>query len=102
MDDREVKAVDQLDEKLITPSVLALPHLNGYYTINTDSCYSNVGYVLLQEQRGNELKSVGYWSRSLCEMETRYDITHNKCLPVGCGTTTSISKGITLYNKDVP
>lgn len=49
-------------EKLITPPVLALPRLNGQYTINTDVCDTQVECVLLQKQKYNLLKLIGYWS----------------------------------------
>lgn len=82
LDDKERKAVDVLKDKLIFPPILDLPRLNSKYTINTNACDTQMGRVLLQEQEEKLLKPTGYWSRSLCDAEPRYDITHKECLTV--------------------
>lgn len=68
--------------KLITPSVLALPRSNVKYTIDSDACDTQVGYDLLQKKDDKILKSIKYWSRSLCDAKRRYDMTHKDCLVV--------------------
>lgn len=49
LEDTERKTVEAMKEKLTTPPVLALPQLNGQYTIDTDACDTQVGCELLQE-----------------------------------------------------
>lgn len=76
--------MDVLKKELITQPVLALPQLNGHYTIDTDACDSQVACVLLQEQEDKVLKLTGYWSCSFCDVETRYGTTHKERLAVVC------------------
>lgn len=64
------------------PPVLALPRLNGKFTINTDTCDTQVGCVLLQEKEDKVLKPISYGSRSLCDAEIMYDTNHKECLAV--------------------
>ena len=80
--DEELSAMKDLQDKLITPPVLALPRPNGRITIDTDACAYQVGCVLLQEQEDQTVKPIGYWSRSLTDAERRYDTTQRECLAV--------------------
>lgn len=70
--------MDALKIKFTMPPVLALPRLDGYYTIDTDACDAQVGRVQLQKQESKVLKPVGYWSRSDCVAERRYNTTHKE------------------------
>lgn len=59
LDTNKRKAVEALKDKLIAPTIVALPRLNGKFTIITDACDIQVGCVLLQEQEYKVLKPVG-------------------------------------------
>lgn len=62
LDEEEKNSVDFLQEKLTTPSVLALPRSDNQYIIDTDACSTQVGCVLLQQQKNNVLTRIGSWS----------------------------------------
>lgn len=70
-------AGNELKNELVTQLVLVLSRLNKQYTIDTDAYVTQKGCGLLQEQEGKALKPFGYWSRSLCDAETRYDTIYN-------------------------
>lgn len=61
LSNEERDAMKQLQIKLISPPVLALPKLTRKYTVDTDACDRQVGYVMLQEQRYGTTKHVSYW-----------------------------------------
>ena len=83
LNEEETKAFETLKERLIEPPVLALPKLQGRYTIDTDACNTQVGCVLLQEQEGEKTPNpVGYWSRTLSPAEQNYTTTEQECLAV--------------------
>lgn len=50
LNETERKAFEELNNQLISPPVMALPKPKGKYTIDTDACDEQVGYVLLQTQ----------------------------------------------------
>lgn len=50
LDEVEMKAVDVLKDKLISPLVPASSKSNGQYTIETDTCNTQVGCLLLRQQ----------------------------------------------------
>lgn len=72
----DLKAVDVLDKKLTTPPVLALSGSNGQYIIDTDAHDTQVGFVLLQEQKVKILKPISYCSSPHCDAECHFDTTH--------------------------
>lgn len=66
---RPTKVVTELttDEKgvlnkpkqtLTKPSAVVLSHATGYYTVNTDGCDAQVGYVLFQQRTNEPCKPV--------------------------------------------
>lgn len=82
LDFMERKAVGKLKVKLLTPPELTLPQRDGQHTVEPDACKTQLKCVRLQEQKGKTLKPMRYWSRSLRDAETRYEPSHNECLPV--------------------
>jgi len=50
--------------------------------LDTDASAGQVGAVLLQEQRDQSTRPVGYWSRSLNAAERTYSTTERECLAV--------------------
>lgn len=80
LDKQERQAVDKLKKRLINPLVLAVPRVNGHYTVDTDAANTQVKFMLLQEQEDKVQKPIGYWSRSVYDAERWYDKTHRECL----------------------
>lgn len=82
LDEKKMKVLEAFKKKLLVPPVLTLPWSNGRYTIDPDTCNSQVECVLLQEKEDKILKSIGYWPRSLCDAESRHVTTLKECLVV--------------------
>lgn len=82
LSDEELDAPKMLEQKLISPLVLALLHLQGSYTVDTGSCDRQMRCVLLQKQSHRHNKPNDYGLRSLTEAERTYDSTHLECLAV--------------------
>lgn len=63
--DTEIKALETLKQCLLSPPMLALPKLNGYYRLDTNAC-NKVGLVHLSTGEARKpVKPVGYWPRKL-------------------------------------
>lgn len=58
--------------------------MDGHYTIDTEAYDTQVQCVLLQELEDKELKSVGNWSRTMCDVEIRYDTTRKNNFVAVC------------------
>lgn len=56
----ETAATEELQDRLISPLVLALPYTNEHFLLDTDACSGPVGFVLLQKQPVIITKPVGY------------------------------------------
>lgn len=61
------KAVERLKYMLANPPVLTLPRAGGHSTISSDTCNTQLQYVLLQNQQDGAMKPAEYWSRTLAE-----------------------------------
>lgn len=84
LNDKQRRPVGKLKNCLASPPVLKLPPANGQYTVDTDNFGSQIGLVPLKEQDGDVLKPIGYWSRSICNVEPLYDTMIKKCLAIVC------------------
>jgi len=80
--DEETTAFDRLKDLLTSPPILALPRADGHFTLDTDACDRQVGCVLLQAQPDDQMRPVGYWSRTLTAPERNYSTTERECLAV--------------------
>ena len=80
--DMAVAAFEDLRNVLLCPPVLALPKANRELVIDVDACADQVGCTLLQEEPGELLHPVGYWSRGLTAAEQNYSTTERECLGV--------------------
>lgn len=78
----EARSFEELKRRLTSAPILALPHREGAYTLDTDASASQVGAVLLQQQPDGTTRPVGYWSRSLSPAERNYSTTERECLAV--------------------
>lgn len=45
LSDEETTALEVLKAKLMEPPALGLPHLQGDYTVKTDACDKQIGWV---------------------------------------------------------
>jgi len=75
-------AFEDLRNALLCPPVLALPTANRKLVGDVDACADQVGCTLLQEEPGELLHPVGYWSRGLNAAEQNYSTTERECLGV--------------------
>lgn len=78
----ESVAFETLKSKLIEPAVQVLTRREGRYTIDTDECEKQMGFVQLQEQPEGPKKPISYWKHKLNETEKSYDTTHREFLAV--------------------
>lgn len=62
--------------------VLALPRLQGSYTVDTDALDFLIGSVLLQKQPDATKKAIVYWSSSYNDGKRPYDTKHGERLAV--------------------
>lgn len=82
MNEHMWRPIDELKNLLISPPVLGISRVKWQCTVDTAASSFKVGCVLLQEQEEKVLNPIGYWSRSLCNAEHRYDKIHKECLTV--------------------
>jgi len=75
-------AFEELKRSLTEAPILALPHRDGAYTLDTDASAGQVGAVLLREQPDQSTRPMGYWSRSLNAAERNYSTTEREGLAV--------------------
>jgi len=77
-----IAAFKDLRNALLCPLVLSLPKANRKLFVDVDACADQVSCTLLQEEPGELLHPVGYWSRGLTAAEQNYFNTERKCLGV--------------------
>jgi len=77
-----IAAFEGLRNVLLCPPVLALPKANRKLVVDVDAGADQVGYTLLQEEPGELLHPVGYWSRERTAAVQNYSKTERKCLGV--------------------
>jgi len=76
------QAFDRLKEALTTPPVRALPRRGPKYVLYVDTCGTQVGAALLQEQDDGKLQPGLYISRRLATNELPYGVAEKECLAV--------------------
>jgi RNase H-like domain found in reverse transcriptase len=64
-----VIAFETLHALLLNPPILAVPRIEGAFTLDTDSSDHQLGFCLLQEQPDGTQRPIGYWSRGLTSAE---------------------------------
>jgi len=83
--DAAVAAFEDICHALLFPPLLASPKANRKLIGDVDACADQVGCTLLQEEQGDLLHPVGYWSRGLTAAEQNYSTTERECLGVVWG-----------------
>lgn len=78
----EAAAMEELNERSISPPILALPCAIGHHTLETDAHNVQSKYALLQEQPDITSEPVGYWSGSLTKTEQTYESTQWEWLAI--------------------
>jgi hypothetical protein len=78
----QVTAFDTLRDALLNPLILALPRIEGAFTLDTDASDHQLGGCLLQSQPDRSQRPVGYWSRGLTSAEKNYSTTEKECLAI--------------------
>lgn len=86
LDEDEILIQQTLQQKLITPPVLALPGSTSTYPLDSDACNRQIGWVLLQQQPEPD-KPNGYCSKSLNDANPAYDTVHKDCLAIFCAVS---------------
>jgi len=80
--DVAIAAFEDLRNALLCPPVRALAKANRKLVVDVDACADQVGCTLLQDEPGELLHPVGYWSRGLTAAEQNYSTTERECLGV--------------------
>lgn len=75
-------AFQDLKERLVSAPVLIKADMSKPFILHTDSSSTHVGAALSQPQDDNTLKPVGYFSKKLKKVESRYCVTDQEALAV--------------------
>lgn len=70
--DEEQQTKDDLKENFAIFSILELPSPKGQFVVDKSACKKRVWCVLLQKQEKGELRSIGYWSRTVYNASKNY------------------------------
>ena len=76
------QAFEGLKQALISEPVLAQPDFSKPFTLHTDASGAALGAVLTQDDDAGHPQAIGYASRTLTDVETRYSATETECLAV--------------------
>jgi len=82
LDATQLAAIQDLEERLTSTTILALPRRGGLFILDTEACAVQVGWTLLQKQRDKSIHPVGYYSRGFIQAEKTYSKTDRECLAV--------------------
>lgn len=82
LNEREVGAMRCLQQRLISPSLLAVPYAEALMKLNTDACGAQAGFLLLPEQFDKTAKLSGYWSHLPTCAELVYNTMQRECLVI--------------------
>ena len=80
--EEHTKAFEGLKQALISRPVLAQPDFTKPFTLHTDASGAALGAVLTQDDDEGHPRAIGYASRTLTDVETRYSATETECLAV--------------------
>lgn len=74
----------ELQKKLVSPQILALPAPGLCYTLNKSASNVQLECVLLQEHHDGTTKLAAYLSLISAKAEPENDTTQRKCLVIFC------------------
>jgi RNase H-like domain found in reverse transcriptase len=78
----QLAAFEKLRDNLLNPPFLALPRVEGRFTLDTDACDEQIGCTLFQDQPDGSKHPIGYWSRGLTGAEKSYSTTEQECFAI--------------------
>lgn len=78
----ECAVLEALIGSLISPPILDLPRSEKKYTLDTDFCGKQTGFLLLQEKQNGYTRLVVYWSHTLTDEKCYLATTHYEYLAV--------------------
>ena len=76
----------KLKDLLTSAPILAFPNFDLEFQLSVDACATSIGYVLCQNQEGNE-RIIAYGGRSLNKHERNYSVNELESLAVLSGVT---------------
>ena len=76
------ESFETLKTALTTAPVLVRAHINQPFELHTDASSDHVGAVLMQKQKDNALKPIGYFSKKLKRAEQGYSATDREALAI--------------------
>lgn len=76
------EAFEQLKKALTTAPVLCKPRFEDDWVLEVDTSDIALGAVLGQQQQGEEVHPVDFWSRQLSKAEKNYSVTDRECLVI--------------------
>jgi len=79
--DDQVRAFDQIRERLTTAPTLSCPSFEEPFALQTDASSVGLGAVLTQNIEGEE-RVIAFASRALADPEKKYSVTEQECLAV--------------------
>lgn len=71
-----------MQHRMLSSPIMALPRPKGRYTLDTEPCNRQFGWVLLHQQSEGQAKTVWNWSHSLQNARMAYYTVHRYCIAV--------------------
>lgn len=71
-----------LQDKLISPPLLAFSYAEGHFKLDTDTYTVRAGCVILQDHPDTTKRLIGYRSRLLAKAKQEHDTTQQGCLAI--------------------
>jgi RNase H-like domain found in reverse transcriptase len=85
LDSEAIDAHELLKLAVTTAPVLALPHKDGAYVLETGASASQLDVQLLQSQPDGSYRSLGFWSRNCNRADLNYSPTEREALAIVWG-----------------
>lgn len=82
LNEDECVALALLKNAIVSLSVLTLSRQDVKYTLDAEACDKRIGCVPLQEQEKGFIQPVGYWSRTLTDVEQELAAVQRECIAV--------------------
>lgn len=82
LNEEKLNCMNSLKQVLISPPILAFLKNSGHIKLDTNACNVQIVCVLLQQQPNNPAKPAGYWSKSLTDIECKYDTKQRESLAI--------------------
>jgi len=77
-----IAAFEDFRNALLCPPILAVLKANRKLVVDVGACADQVGRTLFQDEPGEQLHPVAYWSRGLTAAQQKYYTTGRECFGV--------------------